>query len=281
MSVLQEAISYKNISSETIRLVQVTDPHIFNDKNSQLLGVNTTASLQSVVDNIIAADFSADLLLATGDISQDFSAESYRTFVNQVARLNLPCHYLPGNHDDPRLMYLHMQGERVYGQKRILIGNWQILMLDSTLRTKPGGHLAKEEFKLIDSALAECPNHHTLIAMHHNPIKAHCTWLDQHCLENGDVFLEYIGQYAQVRGVLWGHIHQELDSEYRHAGQRIKLMATPSTCIQFKPKSAIFALDSLQPGYRLLELKTDGSIDTCVYRVSGDVFTPELNSNGY
>lgn len=278
---LQEAISYTNISQDPIRLVQITDPHLFTDKQGQLLGVNTTESLRSVLDDIIATEFSAHLLLATGDISQDYSPESYRTFVKEIAKLNIPCHYLPGNHDDPRLMHLHMQGERVHGQKRILIGQWQILMLDSTVRTKPGGYLPEHELELIDQAIAACPNHYTLIAMHHNPIPAHCSWLDQHWLANGDEFLQRVGQYSQVKGILWGHIHQELNSQYQVSGHSIALLATPSTCIQFKPKSAIFALDKLQPGYRLLELNTDGSINSKVHRVPGDIYTPEDNSSGY
>lgn len=278
---LQEAISYSNSKNETIKLVQITDPHLFTNKEGQLLGVNTISSLQSVLDDILSNDFSAHLLLATGDISQDYSPESYRTFVNEVAKLNIPCHYLPGNHDDPRLMHLHMQGEHVFGQKRILIGQWQILMLDSTLRTKPGGFLPKEELDLVDEAIASYPNHHTLIAMHHNPIPAHCSWLDQHWLANGDEFLEHVGKYSQVKGILWGHIHQELNSEYQISGHVINLMATPSTCIQFKPKSAIFALDSLQPGYRLLELNPDGSIVSKVNRVEGNLYSPDINSSGY
>ncbi|MGL4711189.1 MAG: 3',5'-cyclic-AMP phosphodiesterase, partial [Shewanella sp.] len=45
--------------------------------------------------------------------------------------------------------------------------------------------------------------------------------------------------------------------------------------------SAYFALDGVQPGYRLLELKADGSINTQVYRVPGNQFFPDNNSSGY
>lgn len=58
-------------------------------------------------------------------------------------------------------------------------------------------------------------------------------------------------------------------------------MATPSTCIQFKPLSSYFALDALQPGYRLLELKPDGSMLTNVYRIPGERFAPDAEASGY
>ena len=279
--VLKEAVSYSIPRCESVRLVQVTDPHLFADPEGQLLGVNTAKSLDAVINTIEAVHYPAHMLLATGDISQDYSGDSYHNFVSAIAPLQLPCHYLPGNHDDPRIMNLHMQGAEVYGHKRILAGNWQILMLDSTVYGKPGGHLAESEFELIRAAIEAEPYRHVLIALHHNPVKVECGWLDQHCMDNGAEFLRRISRYHQVKGVMWGHVHQKLDRDYEGENGIIKLMATPSTCIQFKPLSDYFALDSRQPGYRLLELKPDGSMHTNVYRVPGERFAPDTEASGY
>ena len=57
---------------------------------------------------------------------------------------------------------------------------------------------------------------------------------------------------------LWGHVHQSLDS-FVHG---VRFMATPATCAQFLPRSAEFAIDNRPPGYRVLELRHDGSIAT-------------------
>ncbi|QSX36661.1 3',5'-cyclic-AMP phosphodiesterase [Shewanella sedimentimangrovi] len=278
---LKEAVSYQLPEGESLRLLQITDPHLFADHEGELLGVNTASSLQAVLDTYKTSDFHAQLMLATGDISQDFSADSYRNFVKAVAQLDMPCHYLPGNHDDPRIMHLHMQGYRVFGQQRILAAGWQILMLDSTVRGKPGGHMAEAQFAIIEAAIAAHPDLHTLLVMHHNPVLVGSAWLDQHCMDNGEEFLERVGRYANVRGVLWGHVHQQLDSSYQGRHGAIQLMATPSTCIQFEPKSSFFALDSRQPGFRLLELGADGSIHSHVQRVAGDSFAPDNSASGY
>ncbi|GIU45312.1 3',5'-cyclic-AMP phosphodiesterase [Shewanella algidipiscicola] len=278
---LKEAISYSIGDGESVRLVQVTDPHLFADREAQLLGVNTANSLDAVLNTIKAVDYPAHLMLATGDISQDYSHESYHNFVRAIVPLNLPCHYLPGNHDDPRVMHLHMQGPRVYGEQRILAGNWQIIMLDSTVRGKPGGHMAETQLALIESAVAAQPDKHTLLVMHHNPILVGCQWLDQHCMDNGSDFIARVAKLPQVKGLLWGHVHQSLDQTHPTEHGTMRLMATPSTCIQFKPKSPYFALDAQQPGYRLLELKSDGGILTNVYRVPGNKFSPDHESSGY
>jgi Icc protein len=108
-----------------------------------------------------------------------------------------------------------------------------------------------------------------------------CTWLDQHCMANGDEFIQRMSQYQQVKGLLWGHVHQQVDTVHKGPHGDIALMATPSTCIQFKPLSGHFALDGLQPGYRLLELACDGSIQSEVCRVDGDRFSPDNEASGY
>ncbi len=278
---LKEAISYSIEDNASVRVVQITDPHLFADPDAQLLGVNTAQSLEAVLNTINAVHYPADFMLATGDISQDYSSESYQHFLRAISPIELPCHYLPGNHDDPRIMHLNMQGPKIFGQRRILAGNWQIIMLDSTVRGKPGGHMSDSEIDIIKSAIADQPDRHILLVMHHNPILVNCTWLDQHCMDNGSDFIEQMAELPQIKGLLWGHVHQKLDQEHLGKHGMVRLMSTPSTCIQFKPKSSYFALDALQPGYRLLELKADGSILTNIYRVPGDNFSPDREASGY
>jgi 3',5'-cyclic-AMP phosphodiesterase len=48
----------------------------------------------------------------------------------------------------------------------------------------------------------------------------------------------------------------------------VKLMSSPSSCIQFAKNSACFKLDRLNPGYRSLSLYPDGTIRTTVSRVT-------------
>ena len=61
----------------------------------------------------------------------------------------------------------------------------------------------------------------------------------------------------------------------------IKLMSTPSSCIQFAPHSDDFLVDDIAPGYRWLELQADGEIETAVCRVEGVEFNVDLESKGY
>jgi Icc protein len=64
-----------------------------------------------------------------------------------------------------------------------------------------------------------------------------------------------------------------------HMGVRV--MATPSTCIQFKPNSNDFALDKTSPGWRELELCADGTVKSAVKRLANGVFQPDFDASGY
>ncbi|WP_299491186.1 3',5'-cyclic-AMP phosphodiesterase [uncultured Shewanella sp.] len=278
---LKEAASYSVANNKTVRLVQITDPHLFADPDAQLLGVNTAHSLEAVLNTLNATASPADVMLVTGDISQDYTDKSYHNFIEAIKPIGLPCHYLPGNHDDLRLMNLHMQGDNVHGHKCIYIGQWQILMLNTTVKGSPGGIMPDTECEFIERAIATASDKHVLLAMHHNPIFVGCLWLDNHWMKNGDEFLAWVSNFPQIKGLLWGHVHQTIEETYQGHFGNIKLMATPSTCIQFKPKSDYFALDALQPGYRLLDLNADGSILTNVYRVPGEHFSPDKDAGGY
>jgi Icc protein len=66
-----------------------------------------------------------------------------------------------------------------------------------------------------------------------------------------------------VRGVLFGHVHQALDTHW----QGVRMIATPSTCSQFKPLSDDFAVDNEPPAWRTLALHADGRLDTQLRRV--------------
>ena len=65
-----------------------------------------------------------------------------------------------------------------------------------------------------------------------------------------DEFFRIIDAHPAVRGILWGHVHQQFD------GLRggVRLLATPSTCAQFLPHSHDFAIDDRPPAFRSLEL---------------------------
>ena len=82
----------------SVRLLQITDTHLFASAEGRLLAVPTAQSLAAVLERVQANEHPFDLILATGDLSQDHSPESYQRFASMMAPLARPIYWLPGIH---------------------------------------------------------------------------------------------------------------------------------------------------------------------------------------
>jgi len=265
-------------SGSRVRILQITDTHLFAGKHETLLGVNTWASFDAVLDVIAADKRHYDLIVATGDLAQDHSALAYQHFAEGIARLPAPCVWLPGNHDFQPTMFTTLAASTIADQKQVLVGDhWQIVLLDSQVFGVPHGELSEYQLEWLESALAAEPQRHTLVLLHHHPVPSGCSWLDQHSLRNPHMLDTVLQRYPQARNLLCGHIHQELDLEWQ--GRRV--LASPSTCVQFKPHCTNFTIDAESPGWRWLDLYDDGRLDTQVQRLTTRIFNPDLDSEGY
>ena len=260
-----------------LRLLQFTDTHLFADAAGALLGVNTEQSLQSVLTLAQQRHWPPDLVLTTGDLVHDGSVQAYARFLRHFAGLGMPVYCLPGNHDAGPTLRTQLRQGLVQPDTQVLRDHWQICLLDTAVPDSEGGHLAATELQRLDAQLQAHPDHHALVCLHHQPVPVGSRWLDTMAVDNGAELFAVLDRHPQVRGLLWGHVHQ--DFHQRRKG--VHLIASPSTCIQFAPNSTEFALDDTPPGYRWLQLHDDGRIDTGVERLAEMPAGLERASQGY
>lgn len=262
---------------DVVRLAQVTDSHIFIDSDHCLLGLNTRESFVAVCDRLAKEEWRPDALLATGDLSQDASPESYQYLAEYFDAMKIPTFWLPGNHDDPKVMEQNLENNNVKKAKQIVIGPWQIIMLDSSVRKKVHGKVSAAELQFLEACLKEYPDKHCLICLHHQPIDIGSEWLDKIGLMNKVEFGELVKKYPHVKGVVWGHVHQEFSQDI----DGVKWLASPSSCVQFKPGSKDFSAGNEPPGYRYLNLYADGRLESRVHRVDSVKFAVDYSIKGY
>lgn len=251
-------------SAPSIRLLQLTDTHLYADPARRMFGVDTYQTLSDVVDAALQADL-PDLVVLSGDVSQDESPQSYERVYEIVRRFRVPIYYIPGNHDLARVMSEELtQSKPPFREERwIAAGNWLIVLLDSTIEGHVDGMLGQAELQRLDETLAAYPDHFSLICLHHNPFSVGSGAFNEIGCSNGDDLFAVADKHKNVRIVLCGHVHQEFSSRRNE----VTLLASPSTCIQFKPGSSEFALDPLPPGFRKFNLYADGTFDTVVTRL--------------
>lgn len=270
---------FSRLPQGTLRVLQFTDMHLYREPDTRLLGLNTLQSFRACLDLARRQHWPADLILATGDLVHDGSAEGYRRLRGIFEDLGVPVHATAGNHDDSETLQRELKAADgplvVDGQ--LLTHWWQIILLDSRLPGSEAGELTPAQLTHLDQCLSEYPERHALVCLHHPPLEVGSQWMDTMRLRNPEAFFGILDRHPQVRAVLWGHIHQEFHAQRNG----VPLIASPSTCIQFKPKSTEFALDRRPPGYRWLTLHPDGGFDTGVARLPEVPADIDFESHGY
>jgi Icc protein len=246
-------------SDRPVTLLHISDTHLHAAADSRMRGVVTAQTLQAVLERAQGSSLWPPAgVLVTGDIVQDESRAGYERFRAAMSPLGVPIYCLPGNHDDPKLMdeLLDKAPFQVGGEVRL--GRWTLVLLNTFLTGEDAGGLGESRLRGLEAALKAHADQHVLVCMHHQPLPMGSVWLDGVGLRDAEAFLRIVDAFPQVRGVVWGHVHQASDRDRRD----VRYLSTPSTCAQFKPGSEFFALDHRGPGLRWLKLFADGRIDT-------------------
>ncbi len=265
------------MNTHPLRVLQLTDPHLGARANEALLGMNTEESLKDVLAEVRATGVNYDLIIATGDISNDGTIASYHRFIARVQDYlpGVPLAWLAGNHDNPKNM-INLPGEKPM-MGNFCLGAWHFILLNSRIPFEEGGELSMQELARLEQLLAQKPTEPTLVLMHHQPIPIGSLWIDSYTVKNADQFFAILDKYPNVKAVCWGHVHQAFQ---RKRGD-LHLYATPSTCIQFTPDSQDFSVDDQMPGYRHFELLPDGQLLSHVGRAKERSYVIDYASPGY
>jgi Icc protein len=246
------------VNGDKIRILHLTDPHLFARADGKLRGTETATTLQRVLEHYRNGDWQAQRAIVTGDIVHDDSDGAYERFRDALVPLKMRIHCLPGNHDIRSLMRDVCQRPPFSYCATEELGDWLIVSLDSCVTDVAGGSVPAEEMQRLADAVAGSKARHVMVCLHHPPVPMGSAWLDSVGLSNGEEFLQHVKSLERVRLVVFGHVHQAFDE--RHEG--VRLIATPSTCSQFLPGSDEFAVDSRPPAYRRITLDDEGNCET-------------------
>lgn len=259
-----------------LNALHLTDFHLFADKTRSLASVNTYDTLNSVLEDILnhRERIYPDVVFVTGDISQDYSEESYRIAVQKLREAfgeETPIFATCGNHEEPERF------KRYFGEASQVIdeiagfSDWRFIILNSQLRGRVPGVLDDDDLAVLEDGLKDCVKP-TAILMHHHVLPVGSQWLDNINLVNYKQLLEMLQKAPQVKLVLSGHVHQSTCS----FNEGVVYLTTPSTSWQFSTYHNEFKLGSSMPGYRWLKFTENGRFSSIARRVQ---FRPEFVSD--
>lgn len=251
--------------------------HLFQDVNTRLLGVNTWDSFSAVLALAQKQHPKPDMMLLTGDLAQDESMQAYQHLTQSLGVYQCPKYGIPGNHDNESYLIEVFHEHHMQGNRQIIIDQWNIILLNTQEVGEVEGLLSDEQLNFLDHCLGEYPEHHTLIFMHHPPVKVGSAWLDRLMLSNAEAFWKVLDPFHHVKGIICGHVHQESFTEKKG----IKIYTSPSTCFQFARNQDKFGVEPLLPGYRMVWIDQNGSFETKVFRLKDFDLSLDMSSGGY
>lgn len=263
-------------SAMPLRLIQLSDLHLFGDPSATLLGITTRQSFEAVLSLALAQPDPPQALILSGDLVQDASAAGYRYLRERLKRTEIPHYCIAGNHDLPALLTEHLGAAGLGAVALRRLAGWNLIFLDSSAAEQVSGVLTPTQLEQL-AALLAAETAPALICLHHHPLSIGSAWMDQIGVSNGAALLALCERHPQVKAVLFGHVHQAF-AEQRG---RCWFLGAPATCFQFKPRSVNFALDDQPPGYRELTLYPNGQVRTRIVRLSAYAEIPLPQAGGY
>lgn len=253
----------QNNNTDVLKFVHITDSHLLNKAEETFHNLNTKNNLETVLSHSQTHYPDIDFLLFTGDISQTGSEESYLLFKSLIQEYDLPVYCVPGNHDSPKLLQNIIPSCPDNSINIIQSGLFSLVLLNSWVEDKHHGMISQHCLQQLEEHLQNSEDQFNIIAIHHPPVLINSKWLDEISLQNQIEFLQIINKYPQNTLLICGHVHQEIDQQI----DKLRLLATPSTCHQFKANSDHrHHVDTPSPAYRFIKLTTN-NIDTKVHYI--------------
>jgi Icc protein len=246
-----------------MKIAQITDCHLFADSNKVgYKQINPFTSLRLILKEV--ALHRPDMLLVTGDLTTDGTAQSYRHFSTLLQQTKMSCAYyiLPGNHDNQQQLQETFPASQLWQTdvEPFLDSPWLVHLLNTQGKGNQG-HLSANDLAQLEKKLVENNDRFHLLAVHHHPLPCG-GWMDKHQWQNRDEFNQLVARHESVKTIIYGHIHMDIQQQ-QHGSL---YLACPSTCWQWQ-NSENFGLSPLMPGYRMLNLHHDGQITTTVHRL--------------
>ncbi|HYQ78698.1 MAG TPA: phosphodiesterase [Solirubrobacterales bacterium] len=245
-------------------LVQLSDIHIGGDEE----GLDPIPRLEAVIEAVRTLPNRPDAALISGDLSDDGSAEGYRLAGEMLARLEVPLHVIPGNHDDRRRLReaFDLPGtEDEPINYCAAVGDLRLVAFDSIVPGQDPGDFPPEQLRWLDRELAAAPEAPTLLALHHTPLTTGIPEWDAINLlaPQREALAEVVARHPQLRAIVGGHLHRVAVSAL--AG--CPVLAAPSTYWQVRPNFEQDRVDPVDtPGFAIHSLR-DGELSSQVESV--------------
>ncbi|MCT2401539.1 metallophosphoesterase [Novosphingobium mangrovi (ex Huang et al. 2023)] len=218
-------------------IAQVTDIHIgFDPGNADEYNMQR---FKAVLRRMESGPNRPDLLLLTGDLTENGDPASYERLAQALADCSFPVWPLAGNHDlrEPLLAaFPAVSSDDGFVHYAIDLPGLRILAIDTLEVGRHGGGFCEARAAWLSRELAAHPEVPTVIAMHHPPFESGIAWLDCDAREPWIArFAEAIAGHRQVRSIMAGHLHRTIHTAWEGTALTVCASTAPLVALDLNP----------------------------------------------
>ncbi len=219
---------------------QITDIHIgFEPGNPDEPNMHR---LRAVIERLFDGPNRPDLLLLTGDLTENGDAASYEQLAAALAAAPCPVLAIPGNHDNRAALVAAFPPPAPTGEFLHQVHDTEdlrLLLLDTFEPGRHGGAFCGARAAWLAARLAEAPDRPTVIAMHHPPMVSGIDWMDPDPGEPWIArFAEATHGHHQIKALLCGHLHRAIATVWQGAALIVGPSTAPSVARDLSPIAA-------------------------------------------
>ena len=252
-----------------MRLLQLSDPHLLADPRARCRGrlphLQLCEALHQARLALGGTWGASDLLLISGDLCHDESWQGYAALRDLLRDQGVGIALLPGNHDHPQLLRAVLGRHGAVAPTVVSTTTADLVLLDSHGPGSDAGWLGRQQLRWLQRVLTARRSAPLLVALHHPPVAIGDPDFDAIALKDGPALLELLQSEAELKAVLFGHIHQHWLGTLPGRSQAL-LLGCPSTLCSFGPVQPCPLDQADAPGGRLLEIDTDGVVQQRLLR---------------
>ena len=203
-------------------IAQISDTHIVSPSEKAYGIADTAKSLSACITHINTLNPKPDIVLVTGDITNNGKYEAYIHAKNMFDQLEAPYYVIPGNHDNRDDVWSVFSTKNCLAKHKGFINyviedhEIRFIALDSTILGKPGAEICSTRASWLDEQLNIKPDQPTIIFMHHPPVKCSILETDEDGFIGADLFGDVVEKHSNIKAILCGHIHLQAHINWRN-----------------------------------------------------------------
>jgi 3',5'-cyclic-AMP phosphodiesterase len=214
-------------------IAQITDLHVDAGDGFMRGFVDANQKLSAAVTYLETRRVRPDVILATGDLTNDGLPEDFEVLRQLLEPLTIPVYLVPGNHDDReafRAAFARSPWVPRSGPIDYVIEDYPVRLigLDTTVPGRHDGNLDVDQLAWLDAQLVRAPLKPTLLFLHHPPFLTNLWMFDAIRLEGSEALRAVVGRHPQVTQIVAGHVHRPVSYHWGSTA----ITTSPSTTHQ-------------------------------------------------